>query len=42
MTLTAVPDPGSAWTGWGGACSGTALTCTVSMTKATSVQANFR
>ncbi|QOY87706.1 InlB B-repeat-containing protein [Paludibaculum fermentans] len=42
VTLTAVPDPGSAWTGWGGACSGTALTCTVSMTKATSVQANFR
>ncbi|MGC4053783.1 MAG: hypothetical protein QM757_31735 [Paludibaculum sp.] len=42
VTLTAVPDAGAVWTGWGGACSGTALTCTVSMTKDTSVQANFR
>jgi Divergent InlB B-repeat domain len=42
VTLTAVPDAGSIWTGWGGACSGTSLTCTVTITKDTPVQANFR
>ena len=42
VTLTATPDPGSLWTGWGGACSGTALTCTVTVNANTSVQANFR
>jgi hypothetical protein len=42
VTLTAIPDPGSVWTGWSGACTDTNLTCTVSITKDTSVQANFR
>ena len=42
LTLTATPDAGSTWTGWGGACSGTGLNCTVTMTKDTSVQANFK
>jgi len=42
VTLTATPDPGSIWTGWGGACSGTSLSCTVVITKDTSVLANFR
>lgn len=42
VTLTAVPDPGSTWTGWAGACTGTALTCTVPMSNNTSVNANFK
>lgn len=42
VTLTAIPDPGSAWSGWTGACAGGALTCTVTITKDTSVGANFR
>ena len=42
VTLTATPDPGAPWTGWGGACSGTSVTCTVTITKDTSVQATFR
>lgn len=42
VTLTATPDVGSVWTGWTGACSGTALTCTVVISKDTSVQANFK
>jgi uncharacterized repeat protein (TIGR02543 family) len=42
VTLTAVPDPGSIWTGWTGACTGTDPTCSVIITKDTSVQANFR
>jgi hypothetical protein len=42
VTLTAVPDAGSVWTGWGGACSGTSLTCAVTVSANTSVQANFR
>lgn len=40
VTLTATPDPGSPWIGWGGACSGTATTCTVTMNL--SVTANFK
>jgi M6 family metalloprotease-like protein len=41
VTLTASPSVGSAFTGWSGACSGTASTCTVSMTQARSVGAAF-
>jgi len=41
LTLTATPDPGSAFTGWSGAgCSGTG-TCTVTMSEARSVSAEF-
>jgi hypothetical protein len=42
VTLTATPDPGAPWNGWSGACTGTALTCTITMTKDTSVTANFK
>ena len=42
VTLTATPDPGSPWVGWGGACSGTAATCTLTMNSDLSVTANFR
>jgi hypothetical protein len=42
VTLTATPDPGSPWIGWGGACSGTATTCTLTMNANYSVTANFR
>ena len=41
VILTASPAPGSSFGGWGGACSGTALTCTVPMTTARSVTATF-
>ncbi len=40
VALTAVPDTGSAFTGWGGACSGTGV-CNVTMHAARSVTANF-
>src|SRR5690606_16674482 len=39
-TLTAVPDPGSTFAGWGGACSGTG-TCQVTMSMARYVTASF-
>lgn len=42
VTLTATPDPGSPWVGWGGACSGTQPTCTVTMNANLSVVANFK
>ncbi|BDC49298.1 hypothetical protein F183_A16140 [Bryobacterales bacterium F-183] len=42
VTLTAVPDAGSPWIGWTGACSGTALSCTVTMSADRTVTANFR
>ncbi|MEI8159382.1 MAG: DUF1566 domain-containing protein, partial [Burkholderiales bacterium] len=42
VTLTATPDAGNTLTGWNGACSGTASTCTVGMDTAKSVTANFR
>lgn len=41
VTLTATPPAGQSFLGWGGACSGTATTCTVTMSTTRSVQANF-
>ena len=41
VTLTATPPAGKTFTGWGGACSGTSATCTLTMSKDTSVQASF-
>jgi len=41
VTLTAAADPGSAFAGWSGACSGTGATCKVTMTQARNVQASF-
>ena len=41
VTLTAIPPAGKTFASWGGACSGTTTTCTVTITKDTSVQANF-
>ena len=40
VTLTALANTGSTFAGWSGACSGTG-TCTVTLTEATSVQAEF-
>ena len=40
ITLTAIPDEGSTFTGWSGACSGTAA-CEVTMDAAKSVTATF-
>jgi len=42
VTLTATPDIGQPWVGWGGACSGTSTTCTLTMDADKSVTANFR
>ncbi len=41
VTLTAAAASGSTLAGWGGACSGTAATCTVPMSQAQSVTATF-
>jgi uncharacterized repeat protein (TIGR02543 family) len=41
VTLTATPDASSQFTGWSGDCSGTNITCTVTMDAAKSVTANF-
>ncbi len=41
VTLTATPTSGYTFSAWGGACSGTASTCTVDMTAAKSVSASF-
>ncbi len=42
VTLTAAPATGSVFVGWGGACSGSSATCTVSMTANRSVTAAFQ
>lgn len=41
VTLTATASKGSTFTGWSGACTGTAATCTLSIASATNVGANF-
>jgi hypothetical protein len=42
VTLTAaVPEPGGTFAGWGGACAGTAPTCTVTLDQARAVTARF-
>jgi WD40 repeat protein/List-Bact-rpt repeat protein len=41
VTLTEKPAAGATFAGWGGACSGTATTCTVSMTESRNVGATF-
>jgi len=41
VTLTAVPDAESTFSGWSGACSGTNTTCTITMTQSWSVTATF-
>jgi hypothetical protein len=41
VTLTAAPAAGSTFTGWGGACAGTATTCTVLMSESRGVSATF-
>jgi peptidoglycan/xylan/chitin deacetylase (PgdA/CDA1 family) len=41
VTLTAVAAPGSAFTGWSGACAGASVTCMVSLSVARSVTATF-
>jgi uncharacterized repeat protein (TIGR02543 family) len=41
VTLGESPTPGYAFAGWSGACSGTAPTCTVSVTAAKNVTATF-
>src|SRR6266508_2424878 len=41
LVLTALPATGATFRGWGGACSGTNKTCTVTVTAATSVTAAF-
>ena len=42
VLLTATPDPGSTFTGWEGACSGTSATCTLRMTTAKTARATFQ
>lgn len=43
VTLTATPAPGLNFVSWGGSCTGTTVpTCNVTITKDTSVQANFK
>jgi hypothetical protein len=41
VTLTAAPAAGSSFASWGGACSGSTTTCTVTMNAAKSVTATF-
>lgn len=41
VTLTATPDSGATFTNWGGACTGTAPTCDVTVDAAVNVSATF-
>ena len=41
VSLTATPAPGKSFVSWGGACSGTAPVCSLTVNANTSVQANF-
>ena len=41
VMLTAQPNTGSYFTGWGGACSGTSRTCQINLTAAAMATANF-
>jgi hypothetical protein len=41
VTLTASPSSGNAFAGWGGACSGTQATCTVTVNESLNVTATF-
>jgi List-Bact-rpt repeat protein len=41
VTLTAKPNSGSVLAGWGGACAGNALTCTVTLNAESTVTATF-
>ena len=41
VTLTALPDPGSTFVGWSGACRGAESTCRLKVKKAKTVTANF-
>jgi Regulator of chromosome condensation (RCC1) repeat/Divergent InlB B-repeat domain len=42
VTLTAAPDAASVFAGWGGSCSGTSITCSVTLGASNSVIAYFR
>ncbi|HEX3878390.1 MAG TPA: hypothetical protein VHW24_15475 [Bryobacteraceae bacterium] len=42
VTITATPNAGHTFVNWGGACSGSSPVCTVTISKDTSVQANFK
>ncbi|MCU1330505.1 MAG: hypothetical protein JWN34_5875 [Bryobacterales bacterium] len=42
VKLTETPNPGAAFTGWSGACTGTGTTCTVTMNSDVVVNANFK
>jgi endoglucanase len=41
VTLTAIPDAGSTFQGWSGACAGSG-TCTLDMTQSREVTATFQ
>ncbi len=41
LTFTAIPAAGKQFTGWSGDCAGTAVSCTIAVSKGLSVQANF-
>jgi hypothetical protein len=41
VTLTATSEDGARFTGWSGACTGTALTCTLTINQARNVSARF-